>query len=273
MHDPIYIAGYQSYFTQSREQFYGIYPFTNSIQSTQIFGNGITQTFSGNLQIIQGQPGGGAVLLQNNVLFSSIDVNGLGLALTDVPLVSLTTGNNTVEGNLYTPQTQPAVPPTTANFDPTNFINYVTGQFTITFPTPPANGQVINSQTVPVVTALPQALMYYDNTFFVRPVPDQSYNINFECYMRPSFIMDTTDNPQLNEWFQYISYGAAKKILEDRMDMDSVQLLMPEFKKQEALCLRRTLIQYTNERTATIYTEQTSFGPGNGQWGWGGGPF
>jgi hypothetical protein len=273
MHDPVYIAGYQAYFTQSRQQFYGIYPFTNSIQSTQIIGNGITQTFSGNLQIIQGEPGGGAVLLQNNVLFSSIDVNGLGLALTDVPLVSLTTGNNTTEGNLYTPQTQPTVPPTTANFDPTNFINYVTGQFTITFPTPPANGQVINTQTVPMVTALPQALLYYDNTFFVRPVPDASYNINFEVYMKPSYIMDTTDNPQLNEWWQLISYGASIKVLQDRMDMDSVQLLMPEFNLQMRLCLRRTLVQYSNERTATIYTEQVSPQAANNGWGLGGGQF
>jgi hypothetical protein len=128
-------------------------------------------------------------------------------------------------------------------------------------------------QCVPVVTALPQALLYYDNTFFLRPVPDQPYNINFEAYIRPTFLMETTDNPQLNEWWQYIAYGAAKKIFEDRMDMDSVQMIMPEYKKQETLCLRRTLVQLSNERTGTIYTEQTSFGPGNGQWGWGGGPF
>jgi hypothetical protein len=165
------------------------------------------------------------------------------------------------------------VPPTTADFNANNFINYVTGQFTITFPTPPANGQVINTQTVPMVTALPQALLYYDNTFFVRPVPDQSYNINFECYMRPTFIMDTTNSPQLNEWWQYIAYGASIHILQDRMDLDSVNLLMPEFKLQERLCLRRTLVQYSNERTATIYTEQVSPQAGNNGWGLGGGQF
>ena len=84
--------------------------------------------------------------------------------------------------------------------------------------------------------------------------------------------MNTSQNPQLNEWWQYIAYGAARKIFQDRMDWDSVALVEPEYKKQEALCLRRTIVQYTNERVATIYTEQTSFGPGGGGWGWGGGP-
>lgn len=273
VHNPVYIAGYDSFYTQSREQFYGIYPFTNSIQSTQIMGNGITQSFSGNLQTLLGAVGGGAVLLKRNVLFSAIGTNGDGLALADVPLVSLVTGYETVEGNLYTPQTQPAIPPTTADFDATNYINYVTGEFTITFNAPPAANTPINIQSVPSVVALPQAMLYYDNTFYLRPIPDQPYNINFEVYQRPTWLMETSSNPALNEWWQYIAYGAAKKIFEDRMDMDSVQMIMPEFKKQETLCLRRTLVQYSNERTATIYTEQTSFGPGNGQWGWGGGPF
>lgn len=273
VHNPVYIAGYDSYYTQSREQFYGIYPFTNSIQSTQLMGNGITQSFSGNLQTLLGAVGGGAVLLKSNVLFTSIDVNGNGLALADVPLVSLTTGYQTVEGNLYVPETQPLIPPNTGDFDATNNINYVTGQFTLTFAAPPAANQPIMIQSVPSVVALPQAMLYYDNTFYLRPVPDQPYNINFEVYARPTWLMETTSNPKLNEWWAYIAYGAAKKVFEDRMDMDSVQMIMPEFKQQERLCLRRTLVQYSNERTATIYTEQTSFGPGNGQWGWGGGPF
>ena len=55
--------------------------------------------------------------------------------------------------------------------------------------------------------------------------------------------------------------------------MDSVQLIMPEFKEQEAMMLRRTIMQNTNQRVATIYTEQSSFGPGQGTWGWGGGAF
>jgi hypothetical protein len=278
IHDPVYIAGYQSFFSQSREQFFGIYPLTNSILSIGTTGDGVTTSYTG---VITNNTGPNFVnpslanqtttLLQNNVLFSSIDLNNAGLALVDVPVISTASGNPTTVGNLYVPGLQPATPPTVV--DPTNNVNYVTGAFTISFPTAPGVGQPINSQTVPQIVALPQALLYYDNTFFLRPVPDQPYQINFECYVAPTFLMTTSQSPQLEEWWQYIAYGAAKKIFEDRMDMESVQAIMPEFKTQERLCLRRTVVQYTNERTATIYTEQTGFGPGGGGWGWGGGPF
>lgn len=50
------------------------------------------------------------------------------------------------------------------------------------------------------------------------------------------------------------------------MDMESVQLIMPEFLKQQALTLRRTIVQQTSQRAATIYSENTqnagAFGPG-----------
>lgn len=278
VHPPFYIAGFQSFYTQSREQFYGIYPFVNNIQQIASTGDGVTTTFTGIIQqqngiFLQPNQTGQTVLLKRNVLFSSVDSNLQGISLADSPLLDPATGNESVFGNLYTPGMEPTIPLTTASLDPNNNINYVTGVYTITFPVAPGNGVTINSQTVPTIVTLPQAVLYYDNTLYLRPVPDQPYTVNFEAYIAPSYLFETTVNPALNEWWQYIAYGAAKKIFEDRLDMDSVQLIMPEFKKQEMLCQRRTLVQYTNERTATIYTEQTNLGTGTGQWGWGGGPF
>jgi hypothetical protein len=291
IHDPVYIAGYQSFFSQSPEQFFGIYPLTNSIASISAVGDGVTTQFSGTIQTPVGQPillNAGLVnqqvsaITKNNVLFSSVDVNGNGLAMVDVPALDAVTGNPTIWGSLYTNtavlpspvllSTYNLTPPT--GMDPNNYINYLTGQFVVTFPIAPGVTQQINSQTIPQTVGLPQALLYYDNQITLRPVPDQPYRVNFEVYARPTQLFQTSSIPMLNEWWQYISYGAAKKIFEDRMDLDSVALIMPEYMKQEALCLRRTLVQYTNERTATIYTEQTTT-QGNG-WGWGyggGGPF
>ncbi len=49
-------------------------------------------------------------------------------------------------------------------------------------------------------------------------------------------------------------------------------MILPELNKQERLCLRRTIVQITNERSATIYTEMSSGPGGNGGfWGAGGG--
>jgi hypothetical protein len=279
VHDPIYIAGYQSFYTQSREQLFGIYPKVNNIASIGPTGDGSTVQFSGvinyqqalnNLPPNSNQP---AVLLKNQVLFSSTDVSGLGVALQDVPLVDSTTGFQSILGNLYAPDDLPSTVQTTANFNPNNFINYMTGQYTITFDLAPAAGVPINSQVVPQICSLPQAMLYYDNKFVLRPVPDQPYRIQCEAYMRPSALLETGQSPQLEEWWQYIAYGAARKILQDRMDLETVTLIEPEYKKQENLCLRRTIVQYTNESVATIYNEQSSLGSGNNSWGWGGGPF
>ena len=278
VHDPVYIGGYQSFYTQSREQFFGIYPKVNSIVSIGPAGDGVTTSFTGTIntqgaylapnQIQQ------VCLLKNQVLFSSVDAQYNGLALVDVPLTDPNTGNQTAYGNLYVPNalpTGPIVYPT--DLLANNNINYVNGQFTITFPVAPGAGEPINSQSVPSTTTLPQALLFYDNKFVVRPVPDQPYRVQFEAYIRPTELLANTDVPNLEEWWQYIAYGAAKKIFEDRMDIDSVQLILPEYKKQEMLCQRRSIVQYTNERTATIYTEQVSTYGGNWGWGMGGGNF
>lgn len=270
VHPPLYIAGFQSLYTQSRQQFFGIYPKINSIASIGVKGNGVTTTFSGVINSQQAIIPAGlnqqqVGLLQNQVLFSSVDVTGSGLAMVDVPVVNVATGNPFPIGNLYIPGQEPVTPPIAVLAN--NFVNYATGRFTVTFPTAPASGFMINSQTVPQVLSLPQAMLFYDNKFVLRPVPDQPYRINFEVYTRPTYLMEIDSVPALEEYWQYIAYGAAKKIFEDRMDQESVQIIMPEYKKQEALCLRRTLVQLANERVATIYTE--SVGPGGGWTGWG----
>lgn len=288
VHPPVYIAGYNSFYTQSREQFFGIYPLTNSILTIGASGDGLTTKFSG---VINNNTGPNfvnptlsnqtSVLLKNNVLFSSVNLYNQGISLIDVPVLDSITLQPTSYGNLYVPGTEPSTPPTAvAPYTPTvggtpnadNYINYLTGEFTATFPSAPGVGQAINSQTIPQVVSLPQALLYYDDAFTLRPVPDQPYRVDFEVYIRPTELLESNSEPKLSQWWQYIAYGAAKKVFEDRGDLESVQLIMPEFKKQESLVLRRTIVQYTNERTATIYTEQLGQ-IGFNQWGAYGGPF
>ena len=257
VHPPVYIAGYQALFTQSQEQFYGIYPKIESIQLiTQ--GDGVTATFSGVIGNLNPQlPVLSSTLtpiLPGSVLFSSVDIGNAGLALYDVPIYP-----SDGTGTLFDANTQL----------PAGVINYLTGVFALTFPNPPKAGFNINSQVVYYQPSLPQALLFYANTFTLRPVPDQPYKINFEVYKAPIDLSTNNLVPELDEWWQYIAYGAAKKILEDRLDMDTVALIMPEFLKQQALCNRRNLVQYTNERPATIYTQQSD--GTNGYNGWGGG--
>ncbi len=293
IHRPIFVGGYETAYTQDRQEFYANYPINNFIQSIGVTGNGINTTYTGTIQF------GGTVnnqlnnanmsLLKRNVLFDSVDVNGNGLALVDIPVLDATTGTETIYGNLYVPGTQPTTPaappvgrgpiqPPLASVpylnngvDMNNYINYSTGQFVITFPVAPAVGQAINSQTVPTIPSRPFMMLFYNNTITLRPVPDQPYAINFEVDARPTQLFQQNSVPQLEELWQYLAYLTAKKIFEDRMDMDSVQMIMPELDEQARMCLRRTLVQLANQRTATVYSGTTgdinSFNQG---WGYGG---
>jgi len=77
--------------------------------------------------------------------------------------------------------------------------------------------------------------------------------------------METTDNPTLNQWWQYIAIGAAIKVLEDRQDMDGVANLIPLFDRQESLVLERQGVEEIGQRNSTIYNGNNSTPYGN--WG------
>jgi len=225
MHGPIYVAGYQAFFSQSRQEFFDHWPKVTSLVE-EATGDGVTTTFTGTLA--------GAPILRNEVLFSSINIANASLRASD-------NGAGGIEGTVVAGGT----------------INYVTGAYTFQYTSAPAPDQAINSQTVPYQAARPSSVLFYENKFTVRPVPDQAYKVELDAYVRPSIILLAGDMPDLAQWWQYISYGAAKKVFEDRMDMESISAIMPEFKKQETLVLRRTIMQLSNERTSTIYTGQT----------------
>jgi len=238
---PIYIAGKQALFLESREQFFGIYPKFNSIASIGTAGDGVQTSFTGTIANVQS----GAILVRNNVLFSSVDANGNSLAIIDYPLSPTT-------GALGLPGVPELTLPT-----PYGQINYTTGAYTVIFPTAPASGVAINSQTVPVQTSIPQTMLFFDGKFTMAPVPDQAYRVQMEVARRPTELLSGSTSPELAEWWQYIAYGAAKKVFEDRMDLESVQQILPEFHKQQTLINRRTIVQQTSQRTSTIYSNET----------------
>lgn len=246
---PVYVAGFEVLYTQSREQFYGIYPQVNQIFQIGT-GNGVTTNFTYTLNNVP--------FLQNNVTVSSVSTTNAPLIATDVPASPFSGA-----GTWLNPDTGLAL---------AGSVNYITGAINITFATAPASGTAVNIMTMPYQPARPQTILFFDNDFIVRPVPDQPYPVNIEVFVQPTEIINATQNPELNQFWQYISYGTAKKIFEDHGDTESVETIMAEFKQQERLVLRKTLVLMANERTATIYTNQVAsqYGPG---WGSGGGQF
>ena len=251
VHPPVYIAGVQAYYTQWRDQFYGYYPQTNTVAQTGLFGDGLTTTFSGSVVA--------SPMLQNSVMFNAVDINGTSMIMVDYPY-------NNVIGALDIPQ--PTTPGYVAGGAPFPYgqINYITGAFSIVFPKEPGANQPINVENITYQPGLPVAMLYYNNEFILRPVPIQAYTVNIEVDIRPTQLILETDVPQIEQWWQFIALGAARKIFQDRFDFDSVNLLENEYRTQMNLVNRTSLVQNANERTVTIYT-QGKTGAGFGWFG------
>lgn len=257
VHPPVFMAGIQSFYTQWRDVFYGYWPQTNTIMDTLLRGDGTNGPFNSqilppasNVQFIPTQP----FILQRSVNINCVDTNGTAMVMVDVPI-------NNLIGNL-TQANVPLVPPFDTIQDPNNYIDYVTGEYVVTFPSNTEVSKPIYFEGILYQPGKPVGMLYYDSKFTIRPVPDKVYSVQLEVDVRPTELIATNQSPDLEQWWQYIAYGASKKVFEDRMDMESVQLLMPEFKTQERLVLRSTLTQQANERTVTIYSQgkQRGFG-------------
>jgi len=230
VHPPLYIAGFESYFTQSQSEFYRVYPIIRTIQQGSI-GTGSVGPYTFTVPNVP--------FLRNQVTVDAIDdTSGVGQSVRDDGL-----------GNLIG--------------DGTGTVDYITGAISVTFNDTVSVNAVINSQVVPYVAQRPAAALFFADKFFLRPVPDQAYLVQIEAYKRPTALMSQGQMPELKEWWQYLAMGSAMKIFEDRGDFESIANYMPLFKQYQCLIERRTIVQQTNDRTQTIYTEMTQYGFGN----------
>lgn len=127
--------------------------------------------------------------------------------------------------------------------------------------------------------AIPLAIMFYQNQFTLRPVPDRGYTIELTAYRLPSQCLLGTNDPnnanpdgvpELLEWWETIAFGASKKIYEDRLDPDGVQLMEMSLSKQYELNMTRTYAQIGKQSMNTIFRDQLSYNyGGGGGWGFG----
>ncbi len=128
-------------------------------------------------------------------------------------------------------------------------INYVTGAFNVTFTNPPASSATIYGKYQSYAGNRPQGILFFDNEFTLRPVPDQVYQIHLQGYIKPSTLTNATDTPLQEEWGALIVYGASLEIFSDRGDMDNYERYYPQFKRYENVALGRTIQQLTAEQS------------------------
>jgi len=213
---------------QSRESYFTVYP---EIQRNEVLatGTGAAGVYTGNIT--------GFPVKQSRVLISTVSAGGVALSAQD-------NGAGTFTGNVVAGST----------------INYATGAIAaVTWTAAIAAGTPIRVQSVNYQAARPQAILFYDDTFQLSPVPDQAYEIAMDAYITPTALAAAGDEPELREWWQLLAYGAALKIFADNLDMESYQKTEVFFDKQKRLVERRTLQQIKINRTATIYSDNITY--------------
>ena len=240
---PVYCDGYQIEYSQSREMFYGQWPFAN-FQSTINTGDGLVAgPYTFTLTQIP--------VLPNNVTISTTNNAGNQMVVEDNGSgVLVDFGGTTVRGQ----------------------INYVTGVGTVTFSAIVPDGAQIIARTVPYVASRPMSILYFQNYFILRPVPDKVYRVVVTVYRTPSQFIDLTAPdaaavPQLNRWWQFLAFGAAIKVLQDRMDTDTIAQVLPFYEEQRSLIVYNTAAQNHNQRAPSIYMGNGLGGVSGSFWG------
>ena len=220
-----------------------------------------------------------ASVINYNVLISGQDANGTSFSLIDdggsstIMVGTFPTSVHSNVGLLFDPNDQSTLPSLARGN-----INYITGQvniFASGFNGAIASGNPINVQSIPYVANRPRSVCFYQDQILLYPIPDQAYTVSFEAFQYPTAFLgqvggtgypaaDPNSYPQLQELWQLLAYGAADKIFIDAGDIDNMTKYRPLLEEQLKLCQRRTIVQYTSDRVATIYSDV-----GGNQFPWG----
>lgn len=292
---PVYFEGIQGNFFKNRDQLYNLYPrYPTQFQPDS--GDGIKTHFTFTLfgNNVNPFPQANFGILSTQLVIGGIDVNGDPIRIMDdggAVTNSFGIGSNTTQGqllfinqnsvgnNVYletaTNAQKPAVPPLSPLPVPSpplsltpqycGTVNYVTTAIDVTFPVAPAAGTMINVWAATYQVGRPNNLLFWNNEFTIRPVPDNVYMIEVEAYQTPVQFMSTTDNPTLNQWCDYISYGVARELLRERQDMEGVENLREGFERQEALVLERQAVEELFQPNITMFNStQIGYGIGTG---------
>lgn len=219
---PFYAAGYQLAAYRDPNSFTMIYP---NLQYKQTFAQSDGgASYTGVLSNVP--------FLQGHVLVTGLNPLGTALNLRDEPTSNLL-------GNLVG--------------DGTGTVNYATGEITVNFSGGLAPSSPVQAQTVLYKPSRPQSILFYDNKFVLRPVPNDSYTISMSCYITPTEMLASTDEPDQAFMWQYLAQMAAKKIFEDRQNFDAIAANAQLLQEYQDMVEARSFTNAAQSRAQTIY--------------------
>lgn len=143
-----------------------------------------------------------------------------------------------------------------------NVVNYLTGEINVTFPKAVPAGNNINVACYFFASGLPRSILFYNNVITLRAIPALQYVVEMDAYLTPAAFLQSSDAIPFGYMSEYISRGAARKILTDTGDVEQFQFYEPLFREQEMLVWKRSQRQWTATRTDTIYNQGTGSGLG-----------
>ena len=143
----------------------------------------------------------------------------------------------------------------TNGYDAThNVVNYLTGEINVRFPVAIPAGNNINVQCYFFQTGLPRSILFYNNTLTLRSPPATQYLVELDAYLSPAAFLISDSALPFAYMAEYLSLGAARKILSDTGDAEQLNFYEPRFQEQEKLVWKRSQRQWTATRTHTIYS-------------------
>ena len=138
-------------------------------------------------------------------------------------------------------------------------VNYTTGACTITFPAAPLLGAPIYAQVYPYVASEPKSVLFFQNQFVMRPIPDDTYLVEVNAMRIPTELLAAGTEPELNSLWELLAFGAATKILVDNGDYEALTQIRPYFEEQLKFAQRRVIASSSSKRSTTIYSDGGNF--------------
>lgn len=269
IYDPAYVDNYQIAYHQWPDIFYNIWPELDFIDRNLFTPNGALKSFTFKLTQTPVQQGTVVIGLQPNVdgsNFASMET----FTDKDTPIpLDLPSSQLFTQGTL------------TGNQGGTGTVDYLTGSCTITYKTAPPSGALPSCHYHPYVASRPRDILFWQQQIFVRPIPNDTYQVKVMAYMLPTTVMSSatnatvrpsfdssgnlqafsgnsgsvaTDLPQFNEFWQLIAYGASIKIFISDGEHQEAELYKKYFEETKLLVQRKALKQLAMQRIETVYS-------------------
>jgi hypothetical protein len=162
-------------------------------------------------------------------------------------------------GSLYvTDGTQTAVDDGSGGFTgdaSAGSIDYTTGSVSgLVFTNPPAANTNITETSETYTPTRPQGLLYYDNIFTLRPVPDNVYLIKLQGIKIPTALSADGDIPFRPDLGPLIAFGASLEIFSNfSQDEEYDKLFNGQYARYKDICMQDTYEEYMYQRSIPTF--------------------